>query len=143
MLTADEEKNLALLRHCYEAGINQGNMEVFDEVLAMDVVEHEEMPGLEPNREGIKQFFLMFRRAFPDLHFQVEELFAAGDRVVAQLLIHGTQEGEFMGIAPSGKKIQVKAIDIFRVAEGKIAEHWGITDNMTMMQQLGAMPAEE
>ena len=143
MLTAEEEKNLALLRHLYEEGINQGNIDLFDELVAMDVIDHEEMPGLEPNREGVKQFFTMFRGAFPDLHFHVEELLATGDRVVARLQIHGTHEGEFMGIASTGKKIQVNAIDIFRVADGKIAEHWGITDSMTMMQQLGAIPTEE
>ena len=140
--TADEEKNLALVQRLYEEFINQGNFDVFEELVAIDVVEHEEFPGLEPNREGVKQFFRMFRSAFPDLHFQVEEMFAAGDKVVARLVIHGTHEGEFMGMAPTGKKITVKAIDIFRVANGKIAEHWGLTDSMTMMQQLGAIPAE-
>ena len=140
--TADDEKNLALVRRLYEEFINQGNFDVFEELVAIDVVEHEEFPGLEPNREGVKQFFRMFRSAFPDLHFQVEEMFAAGDKVVARLVIHGTHEGEFMGMAPTGKKITVKAIDIFRVANGKIAEHWGLTDSMTMMQQLGAIPAE-
>lgn len=140
---AAEEEKLTLVSRIYEEVINQGNFDVFDELVSADIVEHEEFPGLEPNREGVKQFFRMFRSAFPDLRFQVEEMFAAGDKVVTRLVMHGTHEGEFMGMAPTGKKIAVKAIDIFRVADGKIAEHWGLSDTMTMMQQLGAMPTEE
>ena len=137
-----EEKNLALARRMYKEVVNEGNIELIDEMVSADVIEHEEMPGLEPNREGVKQFFTMFRSAFPDLRFHVEELLASGDKVVARLLIQGTHKGEFMGMAPTGKKINVKAIDILRMADGKVAEHWGVTDTMTMMQQLGAIPTE-
>ena len=135
--TAEEENNLAVMGRIYEEFINQGNVEVFDELVAQDVVEHEEFPGIEPNHEGVKQFFAMFRSAFPDLHFEVEEMFAAGDKVVARIVMHGTHEGEFMGMPPTGNKISVEAIDIFRLVDGKVAEHWGIGDSMTMMQQLG------
>ncbi len=140
---AEGEKNLALLKRFYTEVCNQGNIDLIDELIAPDVVDHEEFPGLAPNREGVKQFFRYFRSAFPDLHFQVDDIFAAGDKVVARVSIHGTHKGEFLGVAPTGKKISVQAFDILRFADGKIVEHWGLTDSMTMMQQLGAIPTEQ
>jgi steroid delta-isomerase-like uncharacterized protein len=139
---AEGEKNLALMKRFYSEVCNQGNVDLIDELVAPDLVEHEVFPGLEPNREGLKQFFRYFRSAFPDLHFQVDDIFTAGDKVVARVTIHGTHKGEFMGMAPTGKKISVPAFDILRFAGGKIVEHWGLTDSMTMMQQLGALPSE-
>lgn len=140
--TMEEQTNLAAMNRIYNEAINQGTMDVFDELVSPDVVEHEELPGFEPNREGVKQYFQMMHNAFPDLHFQVDDIFAAGDKVVARITVHGTQQGEFMGMQPTGKKIAVNGIDIVRFADGKLVEHWGVTDAMTMMQQLGAIPAE-
>lgn len=140
--TMEEQANLALMNRIYNEFINQGKEEVFDELVSPEVVEHEELPGFEPNREGVKHYFQMMHTAFPDLHFQVDDIFASGDKVVARITVHGTHQGEFMGMQPSGKKIAVKGIDIVRFADGKLIEHWGVTDAMTMMQQLGAMPAE-
>lgn len=142
--TAEEQANLAAMNRIYDEAVNQGNMDVFDELVSPDVVEHEELPGdFEPNREGVKQYFQMMHTAFPDLHFQVKDIFAAGDKVVARITVHGTQQGEFMGMQGTGKKIEVKGIDIVRFENGKLVEHWGVTDALTMMQQLGVMPAED
>ena len=140
--TAEEQANLALMNRIYDEAINQGKMDVFDELVSPDVVEHEQLPGFEPNREGVKQYFQMMHNAFPDLHFQVDDIFAAGDKVVARITVQGTQQGEFMDMQPTGKKIAVKGIDIVRFANGKLVEHWGVTDAMSMMQQLGTIPAE-
>jgi steroid delta-isomerase-like uncharacterized protein len=140
--TMEEQTNLAAMNRIYDEAINQGNVDVFDELVSPDVVEHEELPGFEPTREGVKQYFEMMHNAFPDLHFQIDDIFAVGDKVVARITVHGTQQGEFMGMEPTGKKIAVKGIDIVRFENGKLVEHWGVTDAMTMMQQLGAMPAE-
>ena len=85
----------------------------------------------------------MFRNAFPDLHAHAEMMFAKDDKVVSYLTITGTHKGEFMGMAATGKKISVKGIDIIRMENGKAVEHWGMTDSMTMMQQLGMMQMEE
>jgi steroid delta-isomerase-like uncharacterized protein len=140
--TEEEQANLALMNRIYNEVINQGKLEVFDELVSTDMVEHEKLPGFEPNKEGVKQYFQMMHTAFPDLHFQVDDIFAGGDKVVARITMNGTQQGEFMGMQPAGKKIAVKGIDIVRFANGKLVEHWGVTDAMTMMQQLGAMPTE-
>lgn len=138
--TAEEQQNLSSMKRIYAEFINQGNETVFDELVDPDVVENEEAPGFEPNFEGVKQFFSMFRSAFPDLHFQVDEMFAAGDKIVAQVTITGTHQGTFMNMPPTGNKISYKAIDIFRLVDGKVVEHWGIGDNAKMMQQLGVVP---
>ena len=83
----------------------------------------------------------MYRAAFPDLQLSVDDLFAEGDRVVARWTSRGTHQGEMMGISPSGKHVQISEIDIFRVSAGKLAEHWGVFDQLGMLQQIGAVPA--
>ncbi len=131
----------SLLRRFY-AEVSAGNLAVIDELVADDVVEHEEFPGLEPNKEGVKQFFALFRAAFPDVRMEPHEMVAEGDLVSARVTITGTHQGEFMGIPPSGKRIEVETFDLLRIRDGQAAEHWGLIDAMTMMQQLGAMPEQ-
>ena len=122
---------------------NAGNLSAIDELLADDFTEHEEFPGIEQSREGVKQFFMMFRSAFPDMHMDAHEMVAEGDMVCVRATMAGTQQGEFMGMPPSGKHFEVEGFDMCRVRDGRIVDHWGLFDSMAMMQQLGAMPAEE
>ena len=130
----------AALRRLYDL-INAGDIDGFDEVMAEDVVEHEELPGLAPTREGIKDFFRMYIAAFPDLRFEPEDVLTSGDKVVARVRATGTHRGEFMGTPPTGKRIDVQLIDIVRFGEDGLArEHWGVFDALTMMQQLGLVP---
>jgi predicted ester cyclase len=82
----------------------------------------------------------MFREAFPDSYFTVEDMIAEGDKVVTRKTFHGTHEGEFIGIPPSGKTVTIELIDIVRISEGMVVEHWFIGDNLGMMRQLGAIP---
>ena len=91
-------------------------------------------------RAGIKQFFAMTRRGLPDYHATVEDEAAEGDKVMYRVTFRGTHQGELMGIPPTGKQVTIAAIDIFRIAEGKIAEHWGIADKLGLLQQLGVAP---
>jgi steroid delta-isomerase-like uncharacterized protein len=135
----DDPKNV--LRRFYDE-VSAGNLGVIDELVADDVVEHDTFPGMEPNKEGVKQFFAMFRSAFPDLRMEPHEMLAEGDLVSARVTMTGTHQGEFMGMPPSGKRIEVEGIDIVRVRDGQATEHWGVTDTMTMMQQLGAVPEQ-
>jgi steroid delta-isomerase-like uncharacterized protein len=128
------------MRRFYEEVVNKGNLKLIDELVAAEFVEHEELPGMKPGREGLKEFCTMFRSAFPDLQFQVNDLVAKGDKVWAYITIRGTHKGHFMDMAPTGKTIEVKGFDIIRLVNGKAAEHWGLTDSMTMMMQLGAIP---
>jgi len=140
LAAGDEEKNTSTMKRFYDEVVNQGNLKLIDELVAAEFVEHEELPGMKPGREGLKEFFTMFRAAFPDLQFQINDLVAKGDKVWAYITIRGTHNGQFMDMAATGKKIEIKGFDLIRLANGKAVEHWGLTDTMTMMQQLGAIP---
>ncbi len=108
------------------------------------MIEHERFPGLESGREGFKTFVTTFREAFPDLQVTVEDMIAEGDKVAARATMRGTHQGEFLGIPPSGNSIEVPVVDIVRFSDGMGVEHWGVTDNMAMMVQLGvASPPDQ
>lgn len=128
------------LRRLYES-INAGDIEGFGEMLADDFVEHEETPGLAPTKDGVKEFFRMYIAAFPDLRFTAEDVLVSDDKVVARTRATGTHQGEFMGMPPTGKSVDVQLIDIIRFSDDGLArEHWGVFDAMAMMQQLGLIP---
>ena len=130
----------ATMRRAYDL-INAGDIDGFGELLADDFVEHEETPGLEPTREGVKAFFRMYVAAFPDLQFDTEDMIASGDKVVTRARATGTHQGEFLGIPATGKSIDVQLIDIVRFGDDGLGhEHWGVFDAMAMMQQLGVIP---
>ena len=136
------EKIRARTRQFYDEVINTGALDRIDEFLTEDFVDHEEFPGIPSDREGVKQFFSMMRSAFPDFRIDIEDILVEGDRVAVHLRLTGTHEGEFMGIAPTHKRIDVEGGDFLRIVdEERAAEHWGVTDVMTLMQQLGAVPA--
>lgn len=121
--------------------INAGDIDGFGELLAEDFVEHEEMPGLEPSREGVKQLFHMYRAAFPDLRMDVQDVLVSGDKAVARVRATGTHKGEFMGMPATGRNVDVQLIDITRFGDdGRACEHWGVFDALALLQQLGAIP---
>ena len=117
----------------------KGNLDVVDEFVADDYVDHTPPPDVPPGRAGLKQLATMFRNGFPDLAISEEDLIAEGDKVVMRQITTGTHQGDFMGIAATGKKITVNEIHIVRLADGKIVEHWGVEDNLGMMQQIGVV----
>ena len=131
----------ATIRRMYDL-LSAGDIDGFGNLLADDFVEHEETPGLEPTKEGVKQFFHMYRAAFPDLRMEPQDVVASGDKVVARARATGTNQGEFVGMPATGKSVDVQLIDIIRFGEDGLArEHWGVFDALAMMQQLGAIPA--
>jgi steroid delta-isomerase-like uncharacterized protein len=134
------EENKTLVRHTYEA-LNKGNLAYIDECFVTDVVAHapggQEAHGLE---EG-KQLFIKMWRAFPDHYEMVDDMIAEGDKVVARVRWTGTHKGEFQGIAPTGRQVTLKAITIYRIVGGRIAEVWEEADVLGMMQQLGVIPS--
>lgn len=111
---------------------------VVDEFFARDFVSHNNPPGFPPGVEGVKQFFTMFRDAFPDVSVAIDEIVVDGDRVAVATTFTGTHEGELMGVAPTGRSVSVTGIDIVRVADSKIVEHRGLTDIVGLMRQLTA-----
>ncbi len=137
------EDNKALNRRFVEEVINQGNIEAIDELIDPGVVDHSAPEGFPTGREGAKQFAAMMRSAFPDLHLTIEDMIAEGDKVVMRSTWSGTHQGEFMGIPATGRRVTVSAIDISRVADGRMVEHWEQFDALGLMQQLGAVPPPE
>jgi steroid delta-isomerase-like uncharacterized protein len=130
------------MRRLYDL-INAGEIDGFGELLAEDFVEHEETPGLEPTKEGVKQFFHMYKAAFPDLRMEPQDVLVAGEKVVARTRATGTHQGEFLGLPATGKRVDVQLIDIIRFGDDGLArEHWGVFDALAMLQQLGAIPEQ-
>ena len=134
--------NADTMRQFYDR-VNAGDIDGFAALIADDLIEHEEVEGLPQTKEGVVQFFEMFRAAFSDLRMEAEDIIESGDKAWARVRITGTNDGEFMGMPATGKSVDFQAVDIVRVNdEGVAAEHWGVTDTMTMMQQLGVVPEE-
>jgi steroid delta-isomerase-like uncharacterized protein len=127
------------MRRAYQL-ISAGDIDGFGRLLSDDFVEHEEVPGLAPTKEGVLDFFRDYLVAFPDLRMEVLDLVASGDKAVARVKATGTQDGEFMGMPPSGRSVEVELIDIMRFDDGLVVEHWGVMDMLAMLQQLGAVP---
>jgi steroid delta-isomerase-like uncharacterized protein len=138
---ADQHKDLA--RRFYEEVMNTGDVDRVSDFCTEDFVDHEPSPpGTPEGIEGVKAFVQMFRQGFPDLRARVEDLLAEGDRVVVRAKFTGTHDREFMGVPASGNRIEIDTIDIVRIVDDKAAEHWGVTDNLSLMQQIGAIPQE-
>jgi steroid delta-isomerase-like uncharacterized protein len=128
------------MRRAYDL-LNAGDVDAFGDLLVDDFVEHEELPGVDSSKDGVKAFFRMYIAAFPDLRMSVEDVISSGDKVVARTRATGTHEGELMGIPATGRRIDVQLVDIIRFGDDGLArEHWGVFDSMTMMQQLGVIP---
>ena len=122
--------------------INAGDIDGFGRQLADDFVEREEVPGIPPTKDGVLQYFRIMLAAFPDMKMDVQDSFASGDKAVARVRISGTHKGEFMGIPATGKPVSMNLIDITRFGDDGLArEHWGVADQLVMMQQLGVIPS--
>jgi steroid delta-isomerase-like uncharacterized protein len=135
------EENKAVVRRWFEELFNAGNLEVADEIIAADHVNHDPtLPDIPSGPEGQKQVVNLYRGAFTNAHISVEDQLAEGDRVATRWTGSGTHQGEFMGVAPSGNQVTVTGITINRVSGGKIAESWTNYDALGMMQQIGAVP---
>ena len=131
----------ASIRRLYDL-IDAGDIDGFGRQLADDFVEREELPGIPPTKAGVVQYFKVMLAAFPDMRMDVEDVIASGDKAVARVTVTGTNKGEFMGMPATGKSVSVKLIDITRFGDDGLArEHWGVVDQLAMMQQLGVIPA--
>lgn len=137
----DPQRNKSNLQRLYDEVMNAHRVDAADELITPDRPDHD--PNLPPeftqDREGFKRLFRMFIAAFPDLRFETELMVAENDLVASYNSIHGTHKGEFMGVSPSGKSFTIQAADLCRFTDGGlIAEHWGVFDMGSLMQQLGA-----
>lgn len=128
----------AVARRFFDEVMSNGDLDVLDEIIHDDFVEHENVPpGVPTDKNAPRAFVSMFRGAFPDFTATIEDLIQEGDKVVVRSRMTGTHEGDFMGMPPSGKTFDIQAIDIVEFRHGKCIAHWGVTDSAAMMEQLG------
>ena len=135
------EQNKARIRRVIEEAYSRGNLAVVDEVAASDLIIHAASQDIR-GREGAKQYVTMLRKAFPDLHFTIEDQIAEGDTVVTRWTARGTHRGEFQSVPATGREILLAGTDIDRMSGGKVVECWAHVDEMGLMRQLGAIEAE-
>jgi steroid delta-isomerase-like uncharacterized protein len=135
------EENKALVRRIVDEAWNQGKLGVVDEAFAHDYREHNPRPGQEPGVDGYKGGIVMMRAAFPDLFLEVHDTIAEGDRVAVLSTLHGTHDGELMGIPASGQRVSSEGMVFARFRDGRVIERWGVQDMLTLLQQIGAFAA--
>ncbi len=138
-MTAEENKKTA--RRIVVEVINGGNLELIDKLLAANFIEHAAPPDVGQGRDSFRAMIPMLRTAFPDLEYTIEDQIAEGDRVAQRIVGHGTMKGEFLGMAPTGKRAEWQEMHIHRFdSEGRLAEHWETSNELGMMAQLGLVP---
>jgi predicted ester cyclase len=130
----------AIVRRNTEEVQGEGDFDVFDELFADDFVDHTPQPGTTPDKAGVRVLYTTLRKAFPDFHPVIHWQAVEGNLVTTYKIYHGTHRGEFFGIAPTGREVQFEAVDAMRVVEGKITEHWGVGNLLSLLIQLGATP---
>jgi steroid delta-isomerase-like uncharacterized protein len=135
------EENKSLQRRETEEVFNKHNPAAIDEFFAPDFVSHNAPPGTPNDREGLKTLVGAYFGAFPDLKVTIELQVAEGDKVVGYWTMTATHSGELMGIPATGKRVKLTGVSIMRIAGGKIVEEWNEADQMSLMQQLGVVPA--
>ncbi|NJN88275.1 MAG: ester cyclase [Leptolyngbyaceae cyanobacterium SL_7_1] len=137
------ESNKAIVQRFYEEVFNQRNVDVIDELVSSEFVNHDPTPVASRDPESMKQFIKTLTEAFPDHHHHIEDLIAERDKVVMRCTLTATHEGQFPGfldMPPTGKAICQRQIHILRVHNHQLIEHWVVRDDLTMMQQLGLIP---
>jgi predicted ester cyclase len=144
MSTAQETSNKAVFIRFHDA-MNTGDAEVvsktIDEVVEPNLLFHAPVPMDVTGAQAVKRVWEVLLRAFPDIHVEVEDVIAEGDKVVSRNTVTGTHLGEYRGLLPTGRSITYNEIFIVRFAGGRIAEIWGVVDVFSQMRQLGAIPA--
>ena len=133
------EQNKALTRR-FAALLNAHDADGAFALCSPDFVDHAMPPGTPAGTEGSRQFFKSQFAAFPDLHAEVYDITAEGDRVAFRVEVEGTHQGTLMGIPPTGRRVRLTIVNVDHFADGKITEHWGAMDTLGLMQQLGVVP---
>jgi steroid delta-isomerase-like uncharacterized protein len=138
-MTSDENKQL--IQRFVEETINRKNLDAIDELVAGNFIEHVPFPGQGPGRDGLRHAIGTLLRAFPDMHWTLDEQVSEGEKVVSRFSWTGTQHGEFLGIPPSGRPVTVWGVVMDLVRDGVLSESRIIMDTVGLLQQLGAIPA--
>ena len=133
------DNNKEIVRQFVEAAQTNHDLTAVDTMMSADFVDHSVPPGLPSNRDGVKMQFSMFFGALPDLQAVIHEQIAEGDKVMTRKSLRGTHQGDLFGVPPTGKPISIEVIDILRLRDGKITDHWNLVDQLGLMRQLGAL----
>lgn len=133
-----KEANLAVLGKFAEAA-KTGNFELFKETVSTANIDHDPAPGQAPGPEGYRALFAGMRNAFPDMNVAVDTMVADDESIAIAYTLTGTQTGAFMGVAPTGKKIKIRGLQISKFKDGKMIERWGSSDQLGLLQQLGVV----
>jgi steroid delta-isomerase-like uncharacterized protein len=132
-----QEDNKAVLRRFYREFWSEGRHEVIDELLSDDYVDHQPLPGSPSGKSGFAALLTTWRTGFPDMQEEVQDLIAEGDKVVGRFTMSGTHTGEFLGLAPTGRRVSMTGIDVVRIRDGRIVEFWYGEQLHDLLQQLG------
>jgi predicted ester cyclase len=133
--TADHER---VVRRLIEQGFNRGELHVLDDLLDPAYVEHQSLaPGVPATKDAVPAMIRALRTGFPDIHLSIEAIDAVNDRVWLRLRATGTNRGPFMGNPPTGRSMSIDVLDVVRIKAGRIVEHWGVPDHLSLMEQLG------
>ncbi|GAC1650070.1 MAG: ester cyclase [Acidobacteriaceae bacterium] len=133
------EENKAVVRRYYDEVLNGGNSELLNVIAVHEYIEHDPIPGQGTGIDGLRERVAMLRDAFQP-QFTLEDVVAEGDRVAVRWTHRGTHVGAFMGIPPTGRSYSIAGIDIHRLKDGRMAEHWHVVDLLGQLQQLGIIP---
>jgi predicted ester cyclase len=136
------ETNKALVRRFYDQVFNGRGVEAIDELAVTGYDEHDPLPGQREGRDGLKDRVSMLAEGLAPT-FTIEDIVAEGDRVVVRWTNSARHVGNFLGIPPTGRSCAIAGIDIYRLEDGRLAEHWHVIDQLTMLQQLGLIPAPD
>ena len=140
-VSPDSAQNVKAIHRYFEEVWNQGKLDVLDELLSSDYVNHSSsIPDPEPGPAGVKPIVLAMRQAFPDLRYRIDQLVASDELVAVRVTLSGTHRGDFFGTPPTGKRFEVTQTNLERFREGKIVEHWRNTDELSLLRQLGVVP---
>jgi len=127
----------AVVRRNTEEVQGKGNFDVFEELFADDFVDHTPQPNATPDKAGVRKLYTYMRAAFPDFHAEIHWQLADADRVTTYKTYYGTHEGALLGVAPTHRSVQFETVDVMRVQNGKITDHWGVANLLSLMQQIG------
>lgn len=139
------EENKAIVRRIFEGGLNRGEVDAIAAITAPEFLDHDihVETGIPGGPEDMRQALIAIREGFPDIHVTIQETIAEGDRIAVRNTWRGTHQGAFNGIPATGRRVEVTGIVDWRIAGGLIAERWATIDTLTLMRQLGLLPAPE
>lgn len=130
------EENKQIIRR-YQEIYNSNNLDGLDEIMSFDVLTPKIMPDMPPGLDGAKAVHQKTLLGMPDFHTEIQDLIAEGDKVVARVLMTGTHTGNFYGIPATGRRVEFTGVFVARIENGKIVEHWGEEDSLSLLKQLG------